>query len=74
MGWGLGSGSRRAGIYMYIRLICFVVQQKLIQHCKATMSQLKKKKAAIPEVLKSLFSKRVWDGSVVVSLKKILLV
>ena len=38
------------------------------------MSQLKKKKAAIPEVLKSLFSKRVWDGSVVVSLKKILLV
>ena len=34
----------RAGIYVHIWLIHFVVQQKLTQHCKATIFQLKKKR------------------------------
>ena len=34
-GWGGGIGGRfkREGIYIYIQLILFVVQQKLTQHC-----------------------------------------
>ena len=31
-------------IYIYVWLIHFAVQQKLTQHCKATILQLKKKK------------------------------
>ena len=43
--WDRGCGrSKREGIYVYIYLITFIVQQKLTQHCKATISQLKKKK------------------------------
>ena len=34
--------SKRERIYVYIQLIYFVVQQKLTQHCKATIAQLKK--------------------------------
>ena len=33
----------KEGIYVYVWLIHFVVQQKLTQHCKATIPQLKKK-------------------------------
>ena len=36
----------KEGICVYIQLIDFVVQQKLIQHCKETELQLKKNKAA----------------------------
>ena len=36
--------SKREGIYVYIYLITFIVQQELTQHCKATISQLKKKR------------------------------
>ena len=32
---------QEGGIYVYIQLICFIVQQKLIQYCKATISQFK---------------------------------
>ena len=31
------------GIYVYIVPIHFVVQQKLIEHCKSTLPQLKKR-------------------------------
>ena len=34
---------KREGIYVYICLIHFIVWQKLIQHCKAIILQLKKK-------------------------------
>ena len=42
-GWvgGVEGRSRREGIYVYIQLIHFIVQQKLTQHCKATIFQLK---------------------------------
>ena len=33
---------RREGIYVYAQLINIVVQQKLTQHCKAIILQLKK--------------------------------
>ena len=38
------------GIYVYISLTHFLVQQKLTQHCKAIILQLKKKK--VKELLK----------------------
>ena len=46
-GWmvsGVGGRLQREGIYVYIELIHFVVQQELTQHCKAIILQLKKKK------------------------------
>ena len=45
-GWGGGvrGKSKREGTYVYLGLIHFVVQQKLIQHCKAIILQFKKKK------------------------------
>ena len=44
-GWDVGVGGRakRDGIYVYIQLVHFIVQQKLTQHCKATISQFKKR-------------------------------
>ena len=36
-------GGGREGIYVYIQLIHLIVQQKLTQHCKATILQIKKK-------------------------------
>ena len=42
MGEGVGGGrSKREEIYVYIQLIHFIVQQKLTQHCKAIIFQLK---------------------------------
>ena len=38
-----GRKSKKEGIYVYIWLIHFAVQQKLTQNCKATISQLKNK-------------------------------
>ena len=38
----VGGMSERERIYVYIQLIHFAVQQKLTQHCKATILQLKK--------------------------------
>ena len=40
----IGGKSKKEGIYVYIWLIHFILQQKLTQHCKATILQLKKKK------------------------------
>ena len=36
-GGGDGRKSKRDGIYVYIQLIYFIVQEKLMQHCKATV-------------------------------------
>jgi len=34
-GWDVGRGrSKREGIYVYIELIHFIIQQKLTQYCK----------------------------------------
>ena len=43
-GGRLGGSLKREGTYVHIQLIDFAVQQKLTQHCKATVSQKKKKK------------------------------
>ena len=40
MGGGV-KGLKREGIYAYIELIHAVIQQKLTQHCKAIILQLK---------------------------------
>ena len=37
-------GLEREGLYMYLQLIHGILQQKLTQHCKAVILQLKKKK------------------------------
>ena len=34
-----GKEIQKEGILGYVRLICFVVQQKITQHCKATILQ-----------------------------------
>ena len=41
-------GGPRGGVYVYILLIHFVVQEKLTQHCKPTIPQLKKKEQLLP--------------------------
>ena len=41
-GWAQGR-SKREGTHVYIKPIHFIVQQKLTQHCKAIILQLKKK-------------------------------
>ena len=43
-GEGMAGRLKRKGIYVYIQLIHFVVKQKLIQHCKAIIFQLKKER------------------------------
>jgi len=40
----MGRKSKEEGIYVYMELIDFAVQQKLTQHCKATILQLILKK------------------------------
>ena len=42
-GGGNGGKVKREGLYVYLELIHVVVQQKLIQHCKAIILQLKNK-------------------------------
>ena len=57
-GWmvgGVGGRLQREGIYVYIELIHFVVQQKLTQHCKAIILQFKKKRSDSPFVTISTF-------------------
>ena len=49
-GWmvsGVGGRLQREGIYGYIELIHFVVQQELTQHFKAIILQFKKKKKKV---------------------------
>ena len=47
----MGGSSKGTGIYVYIQLIHFIVQQKLTQHCKAIIVQFflsqKRKKESI---------------------------
>ena len=43
-GWdrgGMGRTSQREGIYVHVELIHAVIQQRLTQHCKALILQLK---------------------------------
>ena len=40
----MGRKSKEEGIYVYMEVTDFAVQQKLIQHCRATILQLIKKK------------------------------
>ena len=40
---GVGGNLKREGIYVYLGLIHAIVQQKLTQHFKAIILQLKKK-------------------------------
>ena len=50
-GGGMGGRVEREGIYVYILLIHVIVQQKLIQHCKAIILQLKKEQVpALPDL------------------------
>ena len=42
-GKGVGARLQREGMYVYTQLIHFVVQQKLMQHCKA-FTPIKKRK------------------------------
>lgn len=39
-----GGSPKRKGIYVHAELIHYVVWQKLVQHCKVTTAQLKKKR------------------------------
>ena len=42
MGWrGMRDWSKRVVVHVYLQLINFIVQQKLTQHCKATIPQFK---------------------------------
>ena len=49
-GWdegGVEGRFKREGIYVYIQLIHFIVQQKLTPHCKTTIPHLGKKEKHI---------------------------
>ena len=43
-GGGVEGRLKRKGIYVYLQLIHFILQQKLIQYFKSIILQLKKKK------------------------------
>ena len=60
VGWEAGVGrSKREGIYVYIQLIHFTVQEKLTQRCKAILLQLKKKKIQAQTVSLENFTKHL---------------
>ena len=40
-GWWVGGRSKREVMYVYMKLIHFIVQQKLTQNCKATIPPIK---------------------------------
>ena len=71
-GWDGGGGGerlKREGIYVYIKLIQVVVQQKLTQHCKATIFQKKflrkqKKMARYIIVVSRAGSVYIWCKSI----------
>ena len=52
-----GVGGRWEGIYVYVLLIYFVVQQKTTQHGKAIILQLKLKGPQATEILSSHLAK-----------------
>ena len=43
----MGRRSKKEGMYVYTWLIHFIVPQKLIQHSKATIPQLKEKETNV---------------------------
>ena len=50
-GWHVGSReAQEEGIYVYLQLTHVVVQQKVIQHCKTNILQLKKDKLKKMEI------------------------
>ena len=53
-------------MYVYIELIHFVVQQKLTQHCKAIILQLKKKRISVNlgACLKNPMDRGAWWATV----------
>ena len=57
-GSGVGGRHKREGIYLYIQLIHFLVQQKLTPHCKAINLQLKKKLQSIIQGLALVYMPR----------------
>ena len=52
----LGEKDGGSGIYIfiYLELIYTVVQQEIMQHCKAFILQLKNKKAVLPNTLNAI--------------------
>ena len=50
MGGWVGGRFKREGIYVYVQLIHFVVQQELTQYCKAIILQLKEPKTDQPQI------------------------
>ena len=40
----MGKKSKKEGVYVYVRLIHFAVQQKLTQQCKGTILKKKERK------------------------------
>ena len=58
-GWDreVGGRSKRNGIYVYIYLVHFVVQQKPIQHCRAAKLQFLKKQISYVMLICSLYPK-----------------
>ena len=40
-GWWVGARSKREAMYVYMKLIHFIVQQKLTQNCKGTIPPIK---------------------------------
>ena len=46
----MGRKSKEEGMYVHMWLIHFAVQQKLTQHCKATVLQFKKKRLLVGEL------------------------
>ena len=55
--WHRGMGWRCVYTHTHTQLIHFVVQQKLTQHCKAIILQLKKKRKPLFETLRTLRSR-----------------
>ena len=63
----MGGRLKREGIDVYTQTIDFVVEQKLTQHCKAIILQLKEKKITVLWGLKVCLRTR--DGDVMNSVK-----
>ena len=58
---GVGGRPRREGTYIYIELSHFTAQQKLVDHCKATIVHKEREKRNRENcVLKSFISLQLW--------------
>ena len=63
-----GGRSKSRGIYVYMWLIHFFVQQKLTQHCQTTILQLKKKKIICAQTYHTASEPRAFTFAVSLSL------